>query len=98
MDKIKKFFIGIWERINQIDVPDGVEDLTSAEKKELDAITKTQGAVHEQRSFAQRVKVDKKKEKVDPLIAKYGPAQPGNPIFDAGQRLKEMEDKELGEK
>ena len=96
-NKIKEFFIGIWERINQIDVPDGVENLTSAEKKELDAVNQAQGDVHEQRSFAERVKVSKK-DKVDPLIAKYGEAKPGNPIYDVGQRLKNMEDKEMGEK
>ena len=93
-NKIKNFFIGIWERINQIDVPDGVEDLTSAEKKELDAINQAQGDVHEQRSFAERVKVSKKdKDKVDPLIAKYGEAKPGNPIYDLGQSMKERDER-----
>ena len=94
-NKLKNFFNGILERINQIDIPDGVENLTSAEKKELDAVNKAQRDVHEQRSFAQRVKVNKK-EKADPVIAKYGAAKPGNPIYDVAQKMNEMEEERQG--
>ena len=95
-DKIKKFFSKIWERINQIDTLEDYENLTKEERAEVNNAHEVQKEVHAQKSFAQRVKVNKKDE-VDPVIAKYGPAKPGNPIYDAAREMSRHE-KELQER
>jgi len=92
-NKIKNFFIGIWERINQIDIPDGNDNLTKEEMAEVKRANEVQGKVHEQRSFVPRVDVSKRKSKEenDPLIAKYGKAERGNPIYDTAMRINDRE-------
>lgn len=75
----KRIIDFISERINQIDVPDGMENLTKAQEAELNNLNRVQKEVHEQRSFVPKVKT----KKIDPLEKKYGPARPGNPVYEA---------------
>ena len=57
------------------------EDLNKAEREELKKIVGNH-----------RTKSNNKKEK-DSIIEKYGPAEPGNPIFDTAQRMNKLEEK-----
>lgn len=84
INKIKKGFAEVWKRIVQIDIPDNVENLTAEEKTEVNNAKEVQKKVHSQRSFVPRVDVSKRE--MDPVVAKYGEAKPGNPIYDVTRK------------
>ena len=60
------------------------EDLNKAEREELRAIIGNHRG--------------KKQDKKDPFIEKYGPAKPGNPIYDTARKMSEHEEEIKGER
>ena len=63
-NKIKKFFLEIKDRINEIDIPDGYDNLTKEQRAELDNTYKVQLEVHKQKSFVPKVEVNENKAQV----------------------------------
>lgn len=60
-NKIKNFFVEIWNRINSVDIPDGYENLTKEERAELDNTYQVEKKVHEQKSFVPKAQINEGK-------------------------------------